>query len=110
MALHETSPFPYQLTEIQEFAEQVKDPSFRIQISTEGMHIYNRDGLHSAIDPFGDMDTHGGYMRFASIILCGYDGFLDHGFLNVVPVGLNVCKSTVCSLIFAAQPQSKAWS
>jgi hypothetical protein len=33
-------------------AEQVKDPSFRIQISTEGMHIYNRDGLHSAIDPF----------------------------------------------------------
>jgi hypothetical protein len=29
------------------------------------------------------MDTHGGYMRFASIILCGYDGFLDHGFLNV---------------------------
>jgi len=52
MALHEPSPFPYQLTEIEEFAAQVKDPSFRIQISTEGVHIYNRDGLHSAIDPF----------------------------------------------------------
>jgi len=52
MALHETSPFPYQLTEINEFAAQVKDPSFRIQISTEGVHIYNRDGIHSAIDPF----------------------------------------------------------
>ncbi|WP_428353738.1 DUF6513 domain-containing protein [Methyloprofundus sp.] len=52
MALHETSPFPYQLEEIKEFAIQVKDPSFRIQISTEGVHIYNRDGLHSAIDPF----------------------------------------------------------
>ncbi|HIG65137.1 MAG TPA: dihydropteroate synthase [Methyloprofundus sp.] len=52
MALHETSPFPYQLAEIKEFSEQVKDPSFRIQISTEGVHIYNRDGLHSAIDPF----------------------------------------------------------
>lgn len=52
MALHEPSPFPYQLTEIEDFAAQVKDPSFRIQISTEGVHIYNRDGLHTAIDPF----------------------------------------------------------
>ena len=52
MALHETSPFPYQLTEIEEFAAQVKDPSFRIQISPDGVHIYNRDGLHTAIDPF----------------------------------------------------------
>jgi len=52
MALHEPSPFPYSLDEIKEFADQVKDPSFRIQISSEGVHIYNRDGLHSAIDPF----------------------------------------------------------
>ena len=52
MALHEASPFPYQLTEIEEFAAQVKDPSFRIQISPDGVHIYNRDGIHSAIDPF----------------------------------------------------------
>jgi dihydropteroate synthase-like protein len=52
MALHEPSPFPYALDEIKEFAAQVKDPSFRIQISSEGVHIYNREGLHSAIDPF----------------------------------------------------------
>ncbi len=52
MALHEPSPFPYQLSEIQDFAAEVKDPSFRIQISDEGVHIYNRDGLHSAVDPF----------------------------------------------------------
>jgi len=52
MALHETSPFPYQLDEIEEFAAQVRDPSFRIQISTEGVHIYNRGGMHTAIDPF----------------------------------------------------------
>ncbi|NOQ64639.1 MAG: dihydropteroate synthase [Methyloprofundus sp.] len=52
MALHETSPFPYQLSEIEEFAAQVRDPSFRIQTSIEGVHIYNRDGLHTAIDPF----------------------------------------------------------
>jgi len=52
MALHEPSPFPYSLDEISEFADQVKDPSFRIQISAEGVHIYSRDGIHSAIDPF----------------------------------------------------------
>ncbi len=52
MALHEPSPFPYSLDEIKEFADQVKDPSFRIQISAEGVHIYNRDGMHNAIDPF----------------------------------------------------------
>jgi dihydropteroate synthase-like protein len=52
MALHETAPFPYSLTEIQELAGQIKDPSFRIQTSVEGVHIFNRDGLHTAIDPF----------------------------------------------------------
>jgi dihydropteroate synthase-like protein len=52
MALHEPSPFPYSLAEIKELAEQIKDPSFRIQISAEGVHIFNRDGLHSATNPF----------------------------------------------------------
>ncbi len=52
MALHETAPFPDSLEEIQELAAQISDPSFRIQISREGLHIYNRDGLHSATDPF----------------------------------------------------------
>jgi dihydropteroate synthase-like protein len=52
MALHETSPFPYQLEEVLEFAAQVTDPSFRIQTSSAGVHIYNRDGFHTALDPF----------------------------------------------------------
>ncbi len=52
MALHETSPFPYELTEIKELAAQISDPSFRIQTSREGVHIFNRDGLFSAKDPF----------------------------------------------------------
>jgi dihydropteroate synthase-like protein len=49
---HEHSPFPYQLNEIEDFAAEVKDPSFRIQSSPDGIHIYNRDGLHTAEDPF----------------------------------------------------------
>ncbi len=52
MTVHDTAPFPYQLSEIQDFADEIKDPSFRIQTSSEGIHIYNRDGLHSAKDPF----------------------------------------------------------
>ena len=52
MALHEPSPFPYTLTEIQELAEHITDPSFRIQTRSDGVHIFNRDGLQSATDPF----------------------------------------------------------
>jgi len=52
MTVHDTSPFPYQLDEIEEFAAAIRDPSFRIQTSTEGIHIYNRDGLYTATDPF----------------------------------------------------------
>lgn len=52
MALHERAPFPYTTEEIKELAEQIRDPSFRIQISPEGLHIFNRNGLYSALDPF----------------------------------------------------------
>ncbi|MSR17477.1 MAG: dihydropteroate synthase [Methylococcaceae bacterium] len=52
MALHEPAAFPYSLDEIQELAAQIKDPSYRIQISETGVHIFNRDGFHSATDPF----------------------------------------------------------
>jgi len=52
LALHETAPFPYSAAEISEWAAAIRDPSFRIQTSREGLHIYNRDGLHSATDPF----------------------------------------------------------
>ncbi|MDD5229459.1 MAG: dihydropteroate synthase, partial [Methylococcales bacterium] len=52
MALHEPTAFPYSFSEIQELAAQIKDPSYRVQISSEGVHIFNRDGFHSATDPF----------------------------------------------------------
>jgi len=52
MALHERKPFPYTQEELKEFWQAVRDPSFRIQISPEGINIYNRDGFHSATDPF----------------------------------------------------------
>ena len=52
MALHERAPFPLSRAEIQELYEAIKDPSYRILISPDGLHIFNRDGLHTADDPF----------------------------------------------------------
>ena len=52
MALHERKPFPYSAAEIAEFAQDVKDPNFRIQNSPAGIHIYNRDGLRNGTDPY----------------------------------------------------------
>ena len=52
LGLRHRKPFPYGPDEIAAMAGAVKDPSFRIQISQAGMHIYNRDGLHTATDPF----------------------------------------------------------
>ncbi|OJW85590.1 DUF6513 domain-containing protein [Thiobacillus sp. 65-1402] len=52
LGLRHRKPFPYGPDEIDAMAAAVKDPSFRIQISQAGMHIYNRDGLHTATDPF----------------------------------------------------------
>lgn len=50
--LHEKKPFPDSAGEIAELASAIRDPSYRIQVSESGIHIYNRDGLHAAQDPF----------------------------------------------------------
>ena len=52
LGLRHRKPYPYQRDEIAAMAAAVKDPSFRIQVSQDGLHIYNRDGLHTATDPF----------------------------------------------------------
>jgi dihydropteroate synthase-like protein len=52
LGLHDRRPFTYSEDEIREIAAQIKDPSFRIQVSDSGMHIYNRDGIFEHTDPF----------------------------------------------------------
>lgn len=52
LGLHDRRPFTYSADEIREIASLIKDPSFRIQVSEQGLHIYNRDGLYENIDPF----------------------------------------------------------
>ena len=52
LGLHDRKPFPYNAEEIENLSKQIKDPSFRIMVSEAGVHVYNRDGLQVAIDPF----------------------------------------------------------
>jgi dihydropteroate synthase len=52
LTVHDKHPFPDTAEEIAQTAAQVRDPNFRVQISREGLHVYNRDGLRLAADPF----------------------------------------------------------
>ncbi len=52
LTTHARKPFPYSYNEIAEMAADIKDPSFRIEVSEKGIHIYNRDGMLTADDPF----------------------------------------------------------
>ena len=52
LCMHERRPFPYSKAEIEETAAAVRDPSYRVQVSNDGIHVYNRDGLHTDTDPF----------------------------------------------------------
>jgi dihydropteroate synthase-like protein len=51
-ALHERKPFPSAPEETRAASLEVKDRNFRIQVSRDANHIYNRDGHHCASDPF----------------------------------------------------------
>ena len=52
MALKDRKPFPHTSEEVALTAAAVRDPSFRIQLTREGIHVYNRDGHRLATDPF----------------------------------------------------------
>lgn len=74
MALHERAPYPLSRDEIQELYEAIKDPSYRILVSPDGLHIFNRDGLHTAADPFQlfpklGVETDGGHAFYLGVEL-----------------------------------------
>ncbi len=52
MTHHEKKPFTHSPEEIEEIASQIRDLNFRIQVSEQGVHTYNRDGHQRAVDPF----------------------------------------------------------
>ena len=52
LTVHARQPFPDTPAEIAEIAAQIRDPSFRVQVASDGIHVYNRDGHHIAADAF----------------------------------------------------------
>jgi dihydropteroate synthase len=52
MTVHDKQPFPDTPEEIAATAALVRDPNFRVQVSPEGLHVYNRDGMRLAPDAF----------------------------------------------------------
>ena len=52
LAGHSRKPFPYNLAEIRELADEIKDPSYRVEITHEGIHVFNRDGLVTGRGPY----------------------------------------------------------
>ena len=52
LTTHAEEPFKYSKNEILELAGDVKDPNYRIMLSDDDIHLFNRDGIQSAKDPF----------------------------------------------------------
>lgn len=52
LSLHDLRPFPASSVEVREHAAGVRDLNFRIEVTDDGIHIYNRDGHQLATDPF----------------------------------------------------------
>ncbi|MFP4892431.1 DUF6513 domain-containing protein [Paraburkholderia sp. EG304] len=72
--VHAKRPFLYSAEEIDEFARAVRDPNFRVQISADGIHVYNRDGHRRGDDPFAlypqlNLETDGGHAFYMGVQL-----------------------------------------
>jgi hypothetical protein len=52
LSLHELKPYPQSSAEIGEAAREIRDANFRIHAAEDGIHVYNRDRHHVAVDPF----------------------------------------------------------
>ncbi|MFG1428486.1 DUF6513 domain-containing protein [Roseixanthobacter glucoisosaccharinicivorans] len=53
MALRDRRPFSASHEEVERLAGEVRDRNFRIAVTDQGIHAYNRDGHHVAGDPYG---------------------------------------------------------
>ena len=51
LTTHEEDPIRYNAQEVEELFEQVKDSSYRIMNTDDGVNLFNKKGLQGAIDP-----------------------------------------------------------
>jgi dihydropteroate synthase-like protein len=52
MGLRDRKPFPSTAQDIAELAHAIKDANFRVEVTADGIHVFNRDGQRVATDPF----------------------------------------------------------
>jgi len=52
MGLRDRKPFPSTAEDIAELAHAIKDANFRIEVTADGIHVFNRDGQRVATDPY----------------------------------------------------------
>ncbi|MFG1203016.1 DUF6513 domain-containing protein [Xanthobacter aminoxidans] len=52
MALRDRRPWSTSPEEVERLASTVADRNFRIEVTEQGIHVYNRDGHHVAAEPF----------------------------------------------------------
>jgi len=52
LVTHEDTPYKYTYDEVIELSKNIRDPSYRIIVTKEGIHLFNRDGMHTFKDPF----------------------------------------------------------
>ncbi|MGA0531164.1 DUF6513 domain-containing protein [Hansschlegelia sp. KR7-227] len=52
MALRDRRPVASSAADVAALAAQIRDRNYRIEVSEAGVHIFNRDGLRTAVDPF----------------------------------------------------------
>ncbi len=52
LTVHARNPFQYTPAEIGELAGEVRDPNYRVQVSEQGIHVFNRDGMVTGTDPY----------------------------------------------------------
>lgn len=96
LCLRDRRPFPDSPAEIEEHAAQVADRNYRIEVSEDGIHIYNRDLHETATDPFAlyphlGVEQDGGHAFYLGVELAraqvahelgkryAQDGMLDWG-------------------------------
>ncbi|CBS88937.1 DUF6513 domain-containing protein [Azospirillum lipoferum] len=74
LCLRDRRPFVRDAAQIAETAAQIRDPNYRVEVSAEGIHLYNRDGHHRATDPFDlfptlDLGTDTGHAFYLGVEL-----------------------------------------
>lgn len=73
LSLHDLRPHPYTGDEVRAQAGAVRDQNFRIEVTAEGVHVYNRDGHQVAADPFALFDGLGVESDGAHAFYLGYE-------------------------------------